>query len=407
MMKKMLVVASVGLAVSLTGCGKKDSGGGKKKHNSSNGPSANSLMLDFVSEAANALPQVKTSGARNLFSNTNISQDGELSLFFKQECYMPNDAGTSYEGFCPADVRAELDTAMDAGGIGEGSDVFSKYKLSATTLIGLVYHAEMYSQGPGLSNDCDSLNANSLATNHSPVFTGGTDPDKFVIDYSQMLSCVKTNNWGGNTTYATFGYNDNADNPAIANLTARWGLPYGDQPDAQSDIFQVYLAFDKDTVDADSPTPTFLGFNFVSAGGSRAVILSDLTSHKFAARYFSRVSDSDAKQIVAVGTAGVDKTTGTAVTGHYSVADLSGTPEHQCVDNTTGNYEADSSLCAVDLTTMTGDTIETFLDMSSEDSTNLSGFLEFFANDDVMDTTKAPGTDYTDDKTNYFPKTIR
>lgn len=364
------------------------------------------LALAFISEAANSLPQIKAaSGSLRLLGTGHINTT-PLANFFKQECYMPNNDGSGYDGFCPDDVKAELDAAIESGdGIGDSSTLFNKYKLTSGTLIGLIYHAQMYSQGPGLSNECSNFDAEELASPNAPAFGGGSDPDKFVIDYSPMLSCVKANEWDGNTTYATFGYNDNEDYPAIANLTARYGLPYGSEADRQTDIFQVYLGLNKSTLTEETPTPTFLAFNFVAAGGLRAVILANLVDHRFAVRYATSTN-----QILAIGTGGVDKTTGDAVTGYYMAKDITEDVTY-CVSNSTGEYDDTTyASCETDIDfwdTMSAANVKTFLGINDEDAANISAFLDFFADTDALDAAVVPSSDYAADKADYFPETIQ
>jgi hypothetical protein len=363
------------------------------------------LNLAFVSEAANSLPQIKVADSSlKLMATGNINTTG-LASFFKQECFMPGSDGSSYSGFCPEDVREEIDAAIASGeGIGEGTTVFSKYKLTSLTLIGLIYHAQLYSQGPGLSNDCESYEANDLATANAPSYSGGSDPDKFIIDYGTMLHCVKKQPETEGATYSTFGYNDDADNPAIANLTTRYGLPYNGESDRQTDIFQVYLGIDKDTTAEAEPTPTFLAFNFVSAGGLRSIILSNLVNHRFAVRYASA-----SQQIVAVGTGGVDEDTGEAITGYYMAKDITSDATY-CVNNATGDYDDTSYTdCQTDIDfwdTISASEVSDFLGINSEDAANAANFLSFFADTEALGAAAIPSDDYAADKADNFPSAV-
>jgi hypothetical protein len=361
---------------------------GKKKSESSNTPSGASLTLAFASATANSVPQIApiTSSLVGLTTN-DINSNTTLKNYFKQECYMPNDAGTSYEGFCPADVKAKLDAAIGNAGIGNNTSLFNQYKLTSTSLIGQIYHAQMYANVGALSNDCATTSASSLATANSPAFenssiSGGT-PNKFVISYptgSKLFSCVKQNTWDGNTTYSAYGFENNALNA----LTARYGLPYSGTADQQTDIIQVYLAFDSTTLSATTPTPTFLAYNAAAASGSRAVALVNLANHKFAAKYRWGYT-----QIIAVGTAGVDATTGTRVAGYY-IAKVVNSPTSTenktfCVNNSDNTYTeiTDSTACGSNtvpaLDSLNASTLMTFLEANSTDTAALTNFSAFFA----------------------------
>lgn len=376
-----------------------------------------SVSLAFAQDAANSLPQMKPV---NSFRGTgNISSTG-LYNFFKQECYMPSADGTSYDGFCPADVNAELDAALAGNqSIGDGSDLFNAYKLTSGSLIGLIYHAQMYSQGPGFSNNCASYEASDLVTAHAPAFLGGTsDPDKYVLDYFDTLYCVKANSWDGNTMYSTFGYDETAT--SLSNLTARYRAPYNGVADpGQTDIFQVYVAIDSTTKDAAIPTATLMAFNYTATGddtGARSIILTNLVDHKFAVRYTNSHSDRN-EHIIAMGIGGVDKTTGAAVAGYYMVkhivTDVANTTvtssTSYCVDNETGTYNdavyTDCTDSGITWPITASSQIETYLNISAADSTNLTNFLSFFEDSDQMDATLFPGASLEAD-TN-FPRTIQ
>jgi len=334
---------------------------------------------------------------------------------------MPNNDETDYSGHCPADVRAELDAALSAGGIGDGTDVFNKYKLTSTTLIGLIYHAEMYSAGPGPSNACADFNGSSLATAHSPSFTGGTSAsDKFVIDYFSALYCVKANSYDGNTSYSAFGYVSDDTSPAIANLTTRYRHPYDGVSDpGQTDIFQVYVSLDPADATTQSPTSKFLAFNFagVSSMYSRAIILSNLSTHKFAVRYTTGNLTLGNHHIIALGVGGVDKTTGTPVNGSYMIKIINTdgdnssnlTSASYCVNNSAGtyddaNYTACTTTAAIPWDSISASNVATYLEMSTTEQTNLAGFLAYFNDTDLLSVDDFPRSEAEADSN--FPRMI-
>lgn len=298
---------------------------------------------------------------------------------------MPNDAGTRYEGFCPADVKAKLDAAIANGtGIGSGNtELFNQYKLTGGSLIGQIYHAQMYANVNTLSNDCATVNAVNLATANQPAFentdsAGGT-PGKFVVSYptgSKLFSCVRTNSWAGKTSYTAFGFENNA----ISALTARYDSLTSSPTNPAADMFQVYLALDSATLSATTPTPTFLAFNSPQAAGSRTIVLSNLTDHKFAAKF-----GWGGSQIVAYGMGGVDVATGARVPGHYvaKVFSANNPSVLYCVDNTTNAYSTilDTEECGSTLpaySTITGTTIMSYLNANATDTAALVNYSAFF-----------------------------
>lgn len=369
---------------------------GKKKDDPATPPGGgetNAVLLDFTKHAANSLPQIATTGpsSTSLAASITPASTGSaayilnLAKFFKQECYMPMGSDNEWGGFCPNSVKEEYDAAISGGdGVAEGSEFFSKYKLSSGTLIGLIYHAQMYGNVGANSNDCAASGGTDLTTPNHPNFINVQDatgvPGKFVVHYptgSPLFSCVKTNQWDNQAaTYSTFGFAENSTNV----LTARYGQPYGDIPDQQTDIFQVYLSFVPDT---ETTKPLFLAFNHPSAQGTRAIVLTNLVEHKFAVKY--RMGNSE---VVSVGVGGVDATSGEPVPGHY-IARVVGSESDAgvyCVNNGTGEYTtfSDEDSCGDDASlsaawsTMNPETVASFLEMGVADKAAAVNYLAFF-----------------------------
>lgn len=253
-------------------------------------------------------------------------------------------------------------------------------------------HGQMYSGTSASDNDCTANNASALTAANQPAFinTDSADgtPSKFVVNYpagSPLFSCVAADTQEGLTNYRTFGF----ANEATSVLTARYAQPCNNEPDSQTDIFQVYLSF---VAGSEMAIPGFLAFNHPSAAGARAIVLTNLVDHKFAVKY-----RWGQKQIVAVGVGGVDATSGAPVTGHYvaRVVDIdNGNPSDNgvyCVDNAAGTYTTHSGGdCGTDTTlgtawnTMTSDTVATFLGMSDVDKDAAVNYLAFFASNETV-----------------------
>lgn len=350
--------------------------------------------LSFTGESVESLPQVASSSGSSssfvsppLFATSgNMDDFDSLSSFFEQECFMPDG-----DDFCPAGT----DTS--------GGDSNPR-KFTIMTLLGLIYHAEIYSDS--IHDDCDGTTGSITAASFEANTSGG-DPDKYILDYNSLLECVEQDtSVSSGTTYSAYSVDASGDSLGYqATLTSRYRLPYNGSADpGQTDIFQVYVSLD-DT------TPTFLAFNFAGANTmySRAVLLVNLVTHKFAAKYYSPGSGTD-QAVTAIGVGGVDRDTGVANPGYYftKFLDNSGSEDTACIDNSDGSIQADNTNCtgnSVPTSWTSSSDVETYLGMTATEISNVSAFLDKFDTEALLTSTDAP-EDATDDPELDFPKTI-
>ncbi len=368
----------------------------KKEEDSTTSPTGpstpNSSTLGFTGSSIESLPQITSeSQSGTAFSlvgpplyvvSGNISSYNSLSSFFEQECFMPDG-----DDFCPAGT----DTS--------GGDSNPR-KFTIMTLLGLIYHAEMYSGYTHTS--CEGTAGSVNASSFVSATSSGSDADRFIIDYNTLLGCVKQDTTGsGGTVYQAYSINST---DYQATLTSRYRVPYaGSATPGQTDVFQVYVSLSGET-------PTFLAFNFSGANTmySRAILLVNLTTHKFAAKYFSAGVTNQA--VTAIGVGGINRSTGVPNTGYYFTRflDNTGSPESACVSNSDGSIQADNTNClgnSVPINWSSSDDVKLYLGMTAADATNLTGFLTRFSSDALLVISDSP-EDATDDPELFFPKTI-
>lgn len=346
-------------------------------------------MFGLGAAAVESLPQVGLTFSGAAINNSwdihatalqtagNIQDFTTLSMFFKMECFMPG-----MDDFCPAGT----DTS--------GGDS-SPYKLTSFTLIGSIYHADMYSGG--LKSTCDGTDAVISASSFIAAQTGG-DPAKYILDYYDLLSCVSqdTSDFvGTGTSYHAYSVDPNETYQAT--LTTQYRIPYNGVADpGQNNILQVYVGLD-------TGNPNILAFNYAGIGSmpQRTVLLLNTVTHKFAVKTYI----TSTNYLVAVGVGGVDITTGLPNSGYYytSFTNNGGTVDDGCVDNTTGNFGVDTTSCtalSIPLTWSTSDTIADYLEIPAADRTRIAAFLGKFTDQNPLTAADAPANSTTDPEMN-------
>lgn len=348
----------------------------------------NSDRIAFTVGAIESLPQVAATRNRLQTGRTNISSYNTLKEFFEQECFMPDS-----DNFCPDGI----DTS--------GGDS-NPYKFTPMTLLGLIYHAEMYSGG--MKTSCGgtpaTINASSFVA-HTPL---NSDPDKFLFNYYSLLGCIQPSSGNSENGVSYSAYSMDSAGAYQATLTTRYRAPYqGVAVPGQTDIFQVYVAMS-------GSTPTLLAFNFAGANTmySRAVLLVNLLEHKFAVKYFA--PGGTTKALSAVGVGGVDRSTGVPHDGYYYVrfTDNVGAEQTGCVSNRTGDFEGSTLLCStnsVPVAWATGAAIQTYLGIADTDAGHLTAWLNEtdgkLRNETLLNASDSPAN-ATTDADSYFPETI-
>lgn len=331
--------------------------------------------------AVESLPHYRAS-SKSVTSGT-IADHNTLSKFFKLECYMPGG-----DNFCPAGVDYTT-----------GGDM-NPYKLTSFTLIGSIYHADMYSGGLKIS--CDGTPTTITASSFVAAQAGG-NPAKYIIDYYNLLSCTKQDTGGdvgSGTKYQA--YSVNSAGAYQATLTTRYRVPSnGVSTPGQNDVFEVYVALSSDK-------PVFMAYNYAGADTmyQRTILLVNTTTHKFAVKHF----ESNTQKLVAIGMGGVDRTTGVMNPGYYytKFTKNTGTEDDGCIDNATGAFQTDNSKCTgagVPTTWTTSDEVATYLGISAEEKTRLSTFLAVFNTTAFLTEADSPANSTTDVEQN-FPKSI-
>ncbi|MCP4135353.1 MAG: hypothetical protein GY754_30570 [bacterium] len=372
---KFFIVLICSAAFFLTACGE-DEGSG-------------SSMFGLGAAAVESLPQLRQSGGKAYGSKATITSGtiadyNTLSTFFKLECIMPG-----MDDFCPSGVDATT-----------GGDS-NPYKLTSYTLIGSIYHADMYSGG--LKTSCDDTSTTITSGSFVAASSGG-DPAKFLLDYYSLLTCTgqdTSEDLGSGTKYQAYSFGGGTYQ---ATLTTRYRNPYnGVSSPGQNDVFQVYVGVSSDE-------PVFLAYNYAGADSmyQRTVLLVNLETHRFAVKHYE--PGSPVKNLVAIGVGGVNRTTGELNAGYYfaKFTDNSGTEDDGCIDNATGSFQSDDTPCtgaSVPVTWSSSDTVATYLSMTDDDKTRLAAFLAKFTDQSFFASTDSPENSTTDPEQN-FPQSI-
>lgn len=333
--------------------------------------------LNFTADAVESLPQ-QADLSGGLSTGQSIAGQLQLASFFKQECHMYPD-----DDFCPKGIDAAA------------KDGKNSWKFSVTTLLGLVYHAEMYTGGKR------SRCAGRAATISSSSFvsaSGGGDPDRYILDDLSVLECLEDAT-GSASTPSYRAYSIEPDFQAT--LTTRHKATASFVPAPMTDVFQVDVSVDR------GGAPTFLAFNWagVSTMYGRAVLLVNLKTHRFAVKYLTGPASS-AHHVSAIGVGGVDRATGAARPGYYSVryTDEKGMPLQSCVENATQLFEVDDTECArteVPTTWTTSDAVASYLELTPAEQSRLAAFVAMFATPAPLGVDETPGA--AGDADLYFP----
>jgi hypothetical protein len=346
-----------------------------------------SVDLNFTGSALESLPLVKAASSQmeGLFPppapNGETAADYmELAKFFRYECHMHPQAN-----FCPPDV----DVAQNDG--------MNEWKFSATTLMGLIYHAQMYSGG--LRGACSHTEASIDGDSFTAAAERG-DPDRFILDQYSLYTCKGEDTYEGNSAYIAYSVAPDYQ----ATLTTRYRHPFGNSDFDQTDIFQVYVAL-RDEV------PTHLGFNWagISSMFGRAIVLVDFENHRFAAEYLS--GGQQTKHVIAVGSGGIDRATGVPYPGHYWARffdEMSKELLDKCVDNETQAIEADEAPCTAEGIPIgwgASEELATFLGLDDTQAARLAPFLAKLATADPLPETEVGQAEGDADL--YFPQSMR
>jgi len=385
-------LALVGIAAAV-GCG----GGGGGSSSQSNivfTPGA-LKSVPLVRPPAPTLAALAVEGAPA--TPTSIDTDGFTEQLFKMQCRRSASEGVDY---CPAGTppRSDYGTAL-------GDD---PYQFDMQTLIGFIYHAQMYTSlvtscsGAGLAPETVT------AGRYQAASTEGADPTRFILDQYGTYACRSSQ--VSDPAHETRMVSAVADGSYQTTLHTRYQYVAGGE--TQTDFFQVDVSMDG------AGSPELVAFNFASAApfASRLVLLVNLTSHRFAMKYYAPQQPAGAgtspeRYAVAAGVAGYDLATGDPNGGHYAIHFQDDPGEFsECVDNATGAFEADFTLCDPDLDhaawspTLVGD----FLGLGSSPTTadRLAPYLAVFGS--MADLAIADGWSSTasGDQDRYWPASL-
>lgn len=333
--------------------------------------------LEFTQGAVESLPQ-EAVAASALTSGESITTQVQLAQFFKQECHMYPQAN-----FCPAGVDVQAKNGMN------------DFKFTSTSLLGLVFHAEMY--GGGMSASCAGTAAKITSASFVAATEAGSDPDRFILDNLAQYGCLEATDDGYRVTSQAQDHQ--------ATLTARYKFGDGHE----TNVFQVDVSVDK------NKAPTFLAFNWagVSSMAARSVLLVNLKSHRFAVKYLTPPVPSmniGTNWVDAIGVGGVDRATGAKHAGYYHVRYTSESfqPKVSCVNNATQLLEVDDTECAaagVPITWTSSEAVANWLEMTAAERTRLAPFLAKFSTPDPLALSDTPGG--PGDADLYFPKVIK
>ncbi len=344
--------------------------------------------IAFTKAAMGALPSVNASAAASLTANRaratvasgSVADYPSLVNLFRLECqHVPDDND------CPANVHPT-------------SDLMDPTRFEMGSLIGMIYHAQLYTGT--LVTDCSQSGYSPMAVSASSYSAHSSDPaadpTKFVIDDDALLTCRSSH--VDNPQAETRVVSAAADGSYQAALHTRYNYVAGGQ--TQTDLFQVYVSLS-------SGAPAFLAFNFAAATphASRIVLLANLSSHRFALKYYvPSQSGAGSFFAVATGVGGYDLATGAANPGHYFVSFSDGGGTSLCVNNEGGVIESADACAEVPSSWSSADVVAAYLGASAADAARAAHFLDYFALPDSLgpnDAWRSAG-----DEDLYWPATL-
>jgi hypothetical protein len=260
--------------------------------------------------------------------------------------------------------------------------VFDPYQFTMQSLIGFIYHAQMYTLLVGDCSGEDYTPKTVTAASYAAASSDpGAEPTRFVLDQLSSYTCRATN--VSNGAAETRMISAVADGSSQTTLHTRYRYDSGDgRP--QTDLFQIDVAMSGDA-------PAFLALNFASGGPwrSRVVLLANLATHRFALKFYvpeqpAGAMTAPAHHVVAAGVGGYDLATGVPNPGHYFIDFLDEPvygPQVACVNNAGGEFEADLSSCtaeAVPTGWASGDAVRAYLEVPAAHAVRLAPFLAVF-----------------------------
>jgi len=350
-------------------------------------PPGQGTKLGITRAALEALPQVpQVPGEEEAeVPPTSIAAYPALASFFEQECFMPGG-----DDFCPAGTDVTGGTS-------------NPRKFSPMTLLGLIYHAEMYSGG--LQTSCGQEVVSVADDSFVAHTSAGAEPSRFLLDDFERLSCLER---AVNQDARVMRLSSvDPDGRYQVTLTTRYRVPFeGLAEPGQTDIFQVDVSY------ADDGVPVFLAFNFAGANTmfSRAVLLANLVDHRFVVKY--RAAGDPGASLVSAGVGGVDRATGVPHAGHYFVAftEASGLLT-RCVNNADGQVQPALTACTasgVPTDWEDANTVREYLGLTPSVGARVQAWLDVLASDALLPenaspTNAAPGGD----PELYFPERVR
>ena len=345
-----LIISICTTLVLVTGCAA-DSDDDDSNNSTTTTTTTSSTSLNLAGKAARALPAIASSSSSSSFSFSvgDATSDQVINSFFKLECYMPDVVDN-----CPTGIGPEIET--------------NKY--TVTTLIGVIYHAQLYMENVLNYSlpDCTTatVSASSFVTDDS-----SGDTSTYLIDFYDQLNCLGSSTYNSQTQYYAAQSDTSTDNVMIVTRKHDTGTSGWDQ----SDIYQAYLS------KTDASTDHILAFNTTnindtSTGDStfRTVLIVNLSTRKFLVQHHG----SGSNYVVAAGQGGIS-TAGAYESGYY-YAKSNWTTVGLCIDNST-RLEVDASNCSNETASWSSTAeVATYLDLTSIEQTDLANFLSFFTN---------------------------
>jgi len=307
--------------------------------------------------------------------------------FFKLECHM----NSKKSNFCPENLNPKPE--YNKKGVND------QYKLTISTLIGLVYHAIMYGEniysGSGYKTCQKGDNASSLV-NNTPYYDGNAIHD-LVINIPDFFDCVSDFTYAGSKVYSTYHKAENDDLFGV--ITSRYNVGQEGTPVTySSDIFQIYASQVEDGF------PKLIAANLAAYNTmlNRAIIIADISYNKFVAKYHTK-QNNKSHLLNAIGQAGVDSQ-GNWVKGNYVVrTNIEGDIKTFCMENGETPTILAGSECS-DLENIIGNwsniDLKAYFDLSDEDDERLANFINKLNTDTAFSENEIPSNH------NSFPQTI-
>ncbi len=298
--------------------------------------------------------------------NTNFAEYS-VKQYFAYECRMGDVS------YCPENL--ELKDKFD-------------HKFTTTTLIGQIYHAEMYAQGIPMiiekSTPTEEKKVTFVAETTAekvPDTTG--NPYQYIYNMGTEYDYVYREDYDSYPSYYAFNEDEGAYSLSVVKKFVE-SKDFGDQ----NFILQIYISQNEES---DSRvlalnSPSISSQTKSSSNGARVILLVNFETRRFISKY--RSGDN---QLIIIGQAGRDLTTGELLEGYFYSKVKQGDNEFMACWNNQSESIVDDENCATEKGLLNGSfDVVSYMGLNSQEETDLVEFTSELSNGKCIADNKLP-----------------